>query len=321
MSAGSKLSQSGQSQEAAEVLAGNTSAEPFTDLFAALYVKAGAETLHISQDDFAAWLREIGRKYLPPDAPHGAAGDFYNSIHVRELALAQACARGDEAAWTQFLTEYREKLYGMARHIAKEDATAHELADSVYADLFGTNLRQGKRVSKLASYTGRGSLEGWLRTVLAQQYIDHYRKQRRLVSLDAEIEQGTQFAATVSPAVQTDPRFTAAVDAALRSLTGEHKFMLAAYYLDGRTLAEIARILHVHESSVSRRLNKIIENLQKKIRAELLRRGVDRRRAEELMQADVTDLQVNVRAHLAQDSSSASFSKQESPARAGEGSE
>ena len=157
--------------------------------------------------------------------------------------------------------------------------------------------------------------------MLAQQYIDHYRKQRRLVSLDAEIEQGTQFAATVSPAVQTDPRFTAAVDAALRSPTGEHKFMLAAYYLDGRTLAEIARILHVHESSVSRRLNKIIENLQKKIRAELLRRGVDRRRAEELMQADVTDLQVNVRAHLAQDSSSASFSKQESPARAGEGSE
>src|SRR5947207_9166650 len=90
---------------------------------------------------------------------------------------------------------FREKLYDIARQITREDSAGRELADSVYADLYGTKTREGERISKLSSYRGRGSLEGWLRTVLAQEYVNTYRKQRRLVSLDEESEEGVQFAA------------------------------------------------------------------------------------------------------------------------------
>ena len=90
-----------------------------------------------------------------------------------------------------------------------------------YADLYGTTTRDGQRVSKLASYTGRGSLEGWLRTVMAQEFVNRFRRQRRLVSLDEESEDGAQFAATdPEPAAAVDPRVEAATDEVLSDVAG-----------------------------------------------------------------------------------------------------
>src|ERR1035438_338514 len=83
----------------------------------------------------------------------------------------------------------------MALHITRDNAHAADLADSLFADLYGVNARDGVRKSKLLSYTGRGSLEGWLRTVMAQEFVNRYRKQKRAVSLDEQTDEGMQFAA------------------------------------------------------------------------------------------------------------------------------
>ena len=168
----------------------------------------------------------------------------------------------------------------IATYIAKESSAARELADSLYADLYGTTTRDGQRISKLASYTGRGSLEGWLRTVMAQEFVNRYRRQRRLVSLDEESEDGAQFAATSSePGIVVDPRVEAATDEVLSRASAEDRFILASYYLDGRTLAEIARTLAVHESTISRKLDKLAKALRKQILTALERRGMSRRQA------------------------------------------
>jgi RNA polymerase sigma-70 factor (ECF subfamily) len=241
---------------------------------------------------------------------------------VDELALARACAAGVNSAWEVFLTKFREKLYLSALRIAREDSAARELADTLYADLYGTNTRDGQRVSKLASYTGRGSLEGWLRTVLAQEYVNRYRRTKRLVSLDEESEEGVQFAAPdPEPAPAADQRLGQATDEALAVLSGEDRMVLSGYYLDGRTLAEIARMLGVHESTISRKLDKLAKALRKQIVAALVRRGMSRRQAEEALEVDVRDLQLDIRRSLAQDSSSAAFSEKrvEAPVREGEG--
>ncbi len=160
----------------------------------ALYEKSRAQEFGISLDQFCAILEDIQKKYLPLETPQEEKDRLYESLRLEELALARGCAAGNEAAWETFLLRYRAKLYDVAGYIAKESSAARELADSLYADLYGTNTRDGTRVSKLASYTGRGSLEGWLRTVMAQEYVNRYRRQRRLVSLDEESEEGVQFA-------------------------------------------------------------------------------------------------------------------------------
>jgi len=290
------------------------------EFLAALYGKSRGAEFGLSLDGFDHILQEVTKKCLPADTSASERQQFLVSLRVEELALARACAAGHERAWEVFLTRYREKLYDIATYIAREESTGRELADSLYADLYGTALRDGQRVSKLASYTGRGSLEGWLRTVLAQEYVNRYRRQRRLVSLDEESEQGVQFtAATPEPAKEVDPRIEAATDEALAGLSPTDRFMLASYYLESRTLAEIARILHVHESTISRKLDKLAKSLHKALLAGLTRSGMSRRQAEEALEVDVRDVRLNLRDRLMQENAHPPFSKKKAEASAEEG--
>ena len=290
------------------------------DLLAELHTKSACEKFELSRESFATILCEVGQKYATPASTEPEIRSFFLSLRVDELALARACAQGNNSAWEIFLTRYRQKLYLSALRIAREDSAAHELADALYADLYGTNTRDGKRVSKLASYTGRGSFEGWLRTVLAQEYVNRYRRTKRLVSLDEESEDGVQFRAPdPEPIPAADKRLEQATDEALALLAAEDRMILSAYFLDQRTLAEVASMLGVHESTISRKLDKLTRTLRKQILNGLVRRGMARRQAEEALEVDVRDLQLDIRRKLAQESSPAAFSEKRPETKAREG--
>jgi len=283
-----------------------------------LYANCGASGFGISAEQFAALVNEVAARTMPTAAAPAAKVEFAKTLRLEDLVLARACAAGNERAWEVFLLRYRERLYDVARQITREDSSGRELADSVYADLYGTRMREGNRVSRLSYYGGRGSLEGWLRTVLAQEFVNTYRKQRRTVSLDEEAEEGAQFAAVLSePVVPADSRLDAAIDEALRSLAPDERFVLASYFLDGRTLAQIAQALSVHESTISRKIEKLTRGLRKQIVKNLVRTGMSRRQAEEALSADVRDLAVDIRASLAQDSTAAAFSEKRAKASDG----
>ena len=282
------------------------------DLVVSLHARSGGESLGLTCESFAAILCSVAAKCLAPETTQSEARAFLLTLRVEELALARACAAGDNSAWDIFLTRYREKLYHYALRIAREDSAARDLADSLYAELYGTATRDGERISKLASFTGRGSLEGWLRTVLAQEFVNRYRRSKRLISLDEEIEEGSQFVAPEpEPASSVGScRLESLTDAALAALPSEDRLILAAYYLDGRPLAEVGRMLGVHESTISRKVEKLAKSLRKKILAGMMLQGIGRREAEEALEVDVRDLQVNIRRSLAQEPFAAAFSEE-----------
>jgi RNA polymerase sigma-70 factor (ECF subfamily) len=147
--------------------------------------------------------------------------------------------------------------------------------------------------------------------VLAQEFVNRYRRTKRLVSLDEEIEEGTQFVAPEpEPSSSVDSRrLESLIDASLAALASEDRLILAAYYLDGRPLAEVARMLGVHESTISRKVDKLAKSLRKKILAGMMRQGIGRREAEEAFEVDVRDLRVNIRRSLAQEPLAAAFSE------------
>jgi len=268
-------------------------------VFRELYRQSGGERFGLDPAEFATILQQVAARYLRADARQVEIVELLTHLRVEELVLARSCARGNEAAWEVFLGRYREKLYAAAHSMATDDSAARDLADSVYADLYGTRTSDGRRVSKLDSFTGRGSLEGWLRAVLAQEYVNRYRKQQHLVSIEERIEAGVQLPAKESDPTQAlDPRLEEATDQALASLSAEDKLVLANYYLDGRTLAEIARLLGVHESTASRRLEKITTALRKSIRAALVKGGMSSEEARQTMEVEVSEFSLDVRRRL-----------------------
>jgi RNA polymerase sigma-70 factor (ECF subfamily) len=210
-----------------------------------------------------------------------------------DVVLARACAAGNERAWERFVAIYREPLVRAAVAITGSDTLGRELADQLYAELFGLTTRDGERKCPLHSYRGRGSLIGWLRTTLAQRHVDHYRRRHReqpLEEFDAPtVEAEGQKAATELTVLEN------AVKVALKCCEAEDRLLLAAYYLDGRTLLQIAHVLHVHEATVSRKLKRVCEEIRKQVVKNLQNAGMSRRAADEALEADPRDLDLNLK--------------------------
>jgi RNA polymerase sigma-70 factor, ECF subfamily len=274
------------------------------------YAASGAQRLGLDAAAVAAILADV------VDQGNCAAAEaelrtFLASLRLEELVLARACADGNDRAWDIFLTRYRATLYESAYKIAREESVGRELADSLYADLYGVDQRGQQRTCKLRYYQGRGSLQGWLRTVVAQEYVNRYRRARRETSLDGELEQGKQFEAPEADPVVADPRIEAAASAELARLGSEERFLLASYYLDHRTLADIAKLMRVHESTISRRLERITSDLRKRIRKHMIEAGMSPRQADEALQeVDVRDLRIEVSETLRQGMRDGAFYKE-----------
>lgn len=270
------------------------------DLSAELFQRSGGLAYGLSLKQFVAILENVvSRTEDMKGSSKRQIASFLSSLKLDELALAQGCVAGNQHAWDVFLTKYRESIYQSARSITRNETTGRDLADSLYAELYGLGPADDRR-SKLALYSGRGSLSGWLRMVLAQSYINQIRAGKRVVSIEEEEEEhGRQFpAAPTAPTAPTDSRIKDATDEVLKALPAEERFLLASYFLDGRRLAEIGRTLGVHESTISRKMEKLLSDVRKRIRKALERRGMSRRQAEEALETDVRDLEFDVAARL-----------------------
>jgi RNA polymerase sigma-70 factor, ECF subfamily len=274
------------------------------------YGESGGERYGITPEDFRQIVAAVVARYAS-EAGETEQLELVAKLHVAELVLARACSAGNEAAWTTFLMRLRVPLYETACRITHDEAAGRELADGLYAYLYGMPNREGRRVSRLDYYMGRGSLEGWLRTVLSQEYVNRHRSLSREVSLDEQVEAGVSFAEpAVASAPEPDDRLSAAVAQTLTTLSDEERFLLASYYLDQRTLADIARQLRIHESTISRKLERLTTDLRKRVRKRLRAAGLDSRRCDELLQElDVRDLNVDVAANLRQDTPFGTFIK------------
>ena len=169
-----------------------------------------------------------------------------------DLELARLCAEGNEPAWERFVREYRPLLYRAADALDRTQG-ARDIADSLYADLYGINGGTGERQSLFRYYQGRSSLATWLRAVLAQRYVDRVRVQRKTEPLpDEELPARSQ---------EPDPdraRYAEllrqALERAVAALTVRDRLRFGCYYVQELTLAETGRVLKESEATSSRQL-------------------------------------------------------------------
>jgi RNA polymerase sigma-70 factor, ECF subfamily len=268
-----------------------------------LHAEANCARWGLSRSRFAEALRRSFEKRFGGARLGAAEVEAYlKSLHLEDLALACACAEGEETAWEFFVGQFRQELRSAAGVIlrasgAGDDVRAEELADSLYAELYGvTPAGSGQRKSLFEYFHGRSKLSTWLRAVLAQRHVDLLRKNWRTVSFEAEEEKapgkitaitagsalqpGTNHGSTQaqrSDAPPPDPhrekylaRLDGALQAAIAALAPRERMLLACYYVDELTLAEIGRTLGEHESTVSRQLDRIRRELRESVTKTLL---------------------------------------------------
>lgn len=250
-----------------------------SELAERLYRRSGAKQWALSLADFTAALERSAAKRFAPGRPDARETEAYlESLQLDDLALACACARGLEQAWEHFVSEYRPILLRLAGRHAPP-AAAREVADSIYAELFGLEERDGERRSLFDYFHGRSSLAGWLRAVVAQRLVDRVRAERRLEPLS---EPGSGSEPSSDPGapdvdrVRLLPLVREAVQSAVAALEARDRLRLALYYARGVKLGAIGRILGESEATASRKLERTRRDLRARIEAHLQARdGLD----------------------------------------------
>ncbi len=190
--------------------------------------------------------------------------NFIQALFAEDLYLALACANGDEQAWWDFDKEYRVYLERLANSMTRIQSDAEEAICNLYNDLFGTSIQEGRRNSKFISYSGRGSLRAWLKTIIWHSIVDLHRASEDLISFEEIIEQlGEGYAHITIKKADTEvetkivDRMTTekylklalfAMDQAFNQLEDYEKLLLFYYYVENLKLREIARLVELPSS-------------------------------------------------------------------------
>jgi RNA polymerase sigma-70 factor len=226
---------------------------------------------NITREQFQAVLeRSTAHRFCGPSPDTKTIRRYLESLQLADLALACACSEGIEAAWDTFVAKYRPELYRAARAIAGE-SNARELADSLYAELYGLPGSDGERKSLFSYFHGRSKLGTWLRAVLSQRHVDELRRTRRTDSLDELVDNNEQ-AQPVATGTAVDPEretyiamMQAVLSNVLDGLGAHERLRLAYYYVEKLTLAEIGRLLGEHEATVSRKLDRARREIRRRV--------------------------------------------------------
>lgn len=258
-----------------------------------LLISRAADSRGLGADDLRPRIDSALVKYLfkdNADADRAAVREFVKEIRSDDLCLILACEKGDERAWEYLVSNFDSTVKSAARKISSNNDDAEDLASSIWAELYG--LRQdadGNKKSKLAYYSGRGSLAGWLRAVVSQLAIDEYRKQSRFVQVEEnrEFENLAEESSNhtgndrvvhhadnpeeLLTAEQTTRDVSLALKHAIESLEDEDRLVMKLYYFDDLKLKEIASMFGYHEATASRKLVRIQTEIRKTVEKELRR--------------------------------------------------
>ncbi len=235
---------------------------------ARLFERAKCVKWGLPRDAFAEALgRSVASRFGNSGANVAEIEAYLDSLYLEDLALACACAEGQVTAWAYFVECFRPALRTAARAIAGE-ANGAELADGIYAELYGLDERDGRRRSLFDYFHGRSRLATWLRAVLAQRHVDRIRQVRRFEPL-GEAEGERPDAPSRAQAEPDRARFArlaqAALARAIASLDARERLRLSCYYAQRLTLAQIGRMLGEHESTVSRKLERARRDLKQQV--------------------------------------------------------
>ena len=234
--------------------------------------------------------RSVAHRFRDESPKPTTLATYIESLNAADLGLAIVCDAGDDDVWEHVVLTYRPLLYRAAGVLTGADDTGRELADTLWAELYGVGRTRGslepgaERHSLFRYFHGRCKLSTWLRSVLAQRHVDLRRTHRRTESLDPETD--SEAAPSRSSGQRdgrtdetTDPDqrrfadlFQQTLQNALAALPPRDRLRLAYYYAQSLTLAETGRLLEEHEATVSRKLARTRAQLRRTVEATMRER-------------------------------------------------
>lgn len=166
--------------------------------------------------------------------------------------LAKGCQKGDPKAQKQLFDRMSSRMLGVCARYADSVEEAEDILQEGFIKVF----------RRIESYTGQGSLEGWVRKVMVNTALDHLRKNRAFrhpVDLDTvQIELATEEYVIESMNAKDLLKL-------IRSLPKGFRTVFNLYAIEGYAHKEIAEQLGITESTSKSQYSRAKVHLQKLI--------------------------------------------------------
>ena len=159
-------------------------------------------------------------------------------------------ASGHAEGFAELYERTFPRVYAYVASLLRDRASAEDVTSQAFERAY----------RKRRSYRpARGSLDAWLFGIARNAALDELRRRRRRAALEADPED------TLSPTPEDHAELALrreTVRAALASLTGQERDLIALKFAGGLSNAEIARVLGMSESNAGTRLHRTITKLR-----------------------------------------------------------
>jgi RNA polymerase sigma-70 factor (ECF subfamily) len=180
-----------------------------------------------------------------------AEGADPGGLHVGDLYLACACARGDARAVAIF---DRTFLAPVEAIVARTGAALH--VGGEVAQVLRERLLVGAegRRPGIVDYAGRGPLAGWIRVVAIRAAADIGRAERTRQTAESASEIPAESPEDAAVRAKYGAAFDQAFRDAFRALSAEDRVVLRLHFAEGLNLDRLAVVLGFSRATAGRRM-------------------------------------------------------------------
>lgn len=194
--------------------------------------------------------------HLTKHAGEAAVADaFLASVHAGDLYMACAVSRHDRTALAAFEGTFMVRVPDYVLRLR----TSSDVIDEVMQTL-RERLILGPS-PKIAEYSGKGALGGWLRVVAVRTALNHLRSiGRPMASSIEDIDVGSD-PELMYIKERANRILTEAFTRVLAAIEPNERAMLRLHYIDGLTIDRLAESYKVPRSTIHRRLMAVRQQL------------------------------------------------------------
>jgi len=189
-----------------------------------------------------------------------ASKDINSAAAVPMEELAAACVGGDRKAQKALYDRLASKMFAVCLRYMGDRELAQDILQEGFVTLF----------SKIGSFEGKGSFEGWARRVFVTAALMDLRRKDALKMSD-DIETAWDISSDATSQVQ-DIGYKELL-ALVASLPAGYRTVFNMYVIEGYSHKEIGQILGISEPTSRSQLQRARVMLQEKIRKANERKG------------------------------------------------
>lgn len=171
--------------------------------------------------------------------------------------LLVLCKKGNQIAQMEVYNRYQAAMYNVAARIVKDPADAEDIMQESFLTAF----------NKLNTFKGEATFGSWLKRIVINNSISHFKKNQRFVMLDEDRISDQVDESTFDGISEDDYTNTKAAEVlnCMDSLNKNYKQILTLHLIEGYDYEELTEILQISYANCRTMISRAKESLRNKL--------------------------------------------------------